>query len=332
MENNGSGDTSTLDIDKVSDAIGEQMFGKPDAGGETGEIIDPAPTTETTSPQTTPAAPVVDEDAEAPKSWPKEMHVHWPTTPKEVRQYWKTREKQMLDGLEQYKSNATYGESLKKVLDPYVPHLKAANIQESELIGRLMNAHWRLTQGTESERRAAYQELGKNLGFEAAAQMAAEANGNGQAATVAPEVKQALERLNRIEQTLTASQQAQLEAARVSASKDVEAFASDPAHPHFDDCADDIVRFIQQGLPLQDAYEKAVWANPVTRTKEMARLQTEQATKAKENARLEALPKKKAASVNVHSRDTKSSPTEPVGSLEDTLKSTLRGLRDQSTH
>jgi hypothetical protein len=337
MAENGSGDTSTLDVEKLSDSLGEQLFGSAESGTDvapsSGEGIDNTAASSDTPPADPAATTPVDEDAEVPKSWPKEMHPHWPTTPKEVRQYWKTREKQMLDGLEQYKSNAVYGESFKKVLDPYLPHLHAANIQETELLGRLLNAHWRLTQGSEADRRAAYQELGRNLGFEAAAQVAADAQagGNGQAASVSPEVKQALDRLNRIEQTLTASQQAQLEAARASASKEVEVFASDKAHPYFDECADDIVRFIQQGFPLGESYEKAVWANPVTRTKELARLQTEKEAKARENARLDALPKKKAASVNLNSRDTRTAPTEPVGSLDETLKSTLRGIRDKST-
>lgn len=329
MSENGSGDTSTIDVDKVSDALGEQLFGPMDTGPDE-SVETPTESAVTEAPKTE-AAPVVDEDAEAPKSWPKEMHAHWPTTPKEVRQYWKTREKQMLDGLDQYKQNATYGESLRKVLDPYSPHLKAANIQEADLVGRLMNAHWRLTQGSESDRKAAYEELGKNLGFAAANAIADAAAGNGQG-TITPEVKAMQDKLARIEQTLTADQQAKVTAARESAAKEVEAFASDTkAHPHFDDCADDIVRFIQQGFKLDEAYEKAVWANPVTRTKEMARLQTEQAAKDKERARLDALPKKKAASVNVNSRDTKSSPTEPVGSLDETLRSTLRSVRERST-
>jgi hypothetical protein len=50
--------------------------------------------------------------------------------------------------------------------------------------------------------------------------------------------------------------------------------------------------------------------------------------KLKENARLEALPKKKASAVNIKSRDTQRSPTEPSGAnLEDALKQNLAAIK-----
>jgi len=61
--------------------------------------------------------------------------------------------------------------------------------------------------------------------------------------------------------------------ARHASALEVNAFASDPAHPFFDEVADDIVAFVRAGDSLSKAYEKAVWANPVTREKEIARQQ-----------------------------------------------------------
>jgi hypothetical protein len=73
-----------------------------------------------------------------------------------------------------------------------------------------------------------------------------------------------------------------------------------------------------------------VWANPVTRAKELARVQTETETKFKENARLTALPKKQAAGVNVRSRDSQRAPTDTAeGTMEDTLRSTLKSIKDR---
>ena len=62
-------------------------------------------------------------------------------------------------------------------------------------------------------------------------------------------------------------------------SKIVDDFAKDPAHPYFDELADEIALQIKAGKTLQDAYETAVYANPVTRAKELARIQLEKDSK-----------------------------------------------------
>lgn len=326
MSENESNETSTIDIDSAVESIKNDLFqgGTSDAGGEEPSEIVEAKSVE---PPSDNAVPNVDENKNAPKTWPKEMHQYWLSTPKEVQKYWREREEQMMRGLEQYRNNASYGESIRKVLDPYSRHLSAANINEADMVGRLMNAHWRLTQGIDSERRAAYEELGRNLGF---IQDAVENNKN---ASITPEVTQALDRISRIENTLSAENNIRLEQARVAASKDVEAFASDTkAHPHFDEVADDIVHFINKGETLEEAYDSAVWKNKVTRAKEIARVQTDHEAKFKENARLAVLPKKKAASVNIKSRETNAAQTEPLGSMDDTLKGTLRSIRERTTN
>ena len=44
----------------------------------------------------------------------------------------------------------------------------------------------------------------------------------------------------------------------------METFALDTkAHPYFDEVADDIIALLKTGASLQEAYDKAVWANPV---------------------------------------------------------------------
>jgi len=327
MSGNESNETSTIDIDSAVESITNDLFQSAsppqDDNGESGEIVE----AKSAEPSSNNTVSSVDDNSHVPKTWPKEMHQHWESTPKEVQKYWREREEQMMSGLEKYRNNALYGESIRKVLDPYSRHLSAANINEADIVGRLMNAHWRLTQGLDSDRRAAYEELGRNLGF---IQDAKDSNTN---ASGTPEVMQALDRISRIENTLSAENTLRLEQARNTATKEVEAFASDTkSHPHFDEVADDIVRFINAGETLDEAYDSAIWKNKVTRAKEIARVQTDHEAKFKENARLDALPKKKAAGVNIKSRDTNVALTEPLGSMDDTLKHTLRSIRERTTN
>lgn len=344
------GDTvGTIDIEDLSDKIGAGLFGEQSDDETTPEVEEPEVPSgnlpKADAPATTPAAPsektppvssvgpsmgaTVTPAVETPyvkavpKSWPKEMHEHWGKIDPKVQEYWEKREHQMLEGLEQYKGDAQFGKTFRDVLIPYVPHLRAQGVDPVQMIGNLMNAQWRLTQGTLESRKATYEQLGRNLGFVQADPTAEPAN---------PNIQRLEQQLKEIQSGLTAREEAALGEARTRASQEVESFASDTTkHPYFDEVADDIVRFIQQGLDLNTAYTKAVRANDATWTKEVARIQTEHEAKLKENARLEGLPKKAARSINVKSRDTERAPTEPLGTMEDTIREALRA-RKERTH
>jgi S1-C subfamily serine protease len=72
---------------------------------------------------------------------------------------------------------------------------------------------------------------------------------------------------------------------KAAITKEVNAFATDPAHPFFDEVSDDIIAILKTGASLAEAYEKAVWANPVTRQKEIARRQKEKDAKPHQEAK-----------------------------------------------
>lgn len=261
-----------------------------------------------------PAAPAV---REPPKSWAKEKHELWGKLPPDAQDYYTEREKQFLDGLEQYKGDAGYGKSIRDVLQPFEATLKAAGISAPDAVRYLMGAHHALTHGTPEQRRAAYQKLGRDL------QLIAEEG----AAQVPPELKALTDRLNGIESALTERQRAEYTETLTRVSGEVEAFASDAAHPYFDECAEDIALYIKAGHNLQDAYDRAVMANPVTRAKELARIQTETAEKLKGKGQQEVAAARKAAGGNVNGAATPKAPTEPTGSMDDTLKATLREIK-----
>lgn len=302
------------------DTVAEALIEQPK--GET------SPTTSETNSTTTPPAvtqttnePIV---STAPKSWPKEMHEHWAKTPPVVQQYWQTREKQMLDGLDQYKQAANFGKAFHDVVSPYQEDFQRHGVDAQRGVQFLLEANRRLTTGTPESRQQAYQELGRNLGLSIQPQPA------GDPATqtpIDPRIQTIEQKLAQIEESQLAKQREAYEAAQAKIKQEVDAFATDPNHAMFEEVAEDIARFIKAGDSLQEAYQRAIWANPVTREKQMqARLQTE-AEKAKERARLDALPKKQAKGVNVKGRDTARSQTDPVGSMDDTLKDTMAKIK-----
>jgi hypothetical protein len=313
----------SLDVESASDKIASAIFpptlqlekeDEEDGAAEPEEAVQVAKT-----------APIeaVPPAIEAPTSWPREMHQHWPKVPKEVQDYWQLREKQMMDGLDQYKGVAAYGKSVADVLAPYKPLLESKGLDAPRAVADLMQAYTAMTQGTVEQRRMAYEHMGKNLGIMAAADTTT---------LVDPQVKALQDQFNQIQHTLTIQQTQALEAAREKAGREVEAFASDPKNVYFNEVADDILQHLKAGHDLPTAYKLAVRGNEVTFHKEIARISTETEAKLKENARLDALPKQKAKSVNIGGRDTQRAPTEPLGSMEETLKSTLGQLRSRVVH
>lgn len=310
-----------FDLDAGVESIAKDIFPptpEPEAEAAHEEVAAAAPET----PAATPAATETPQSRPAPKAWPKDMHEHWPKLDPKVQGYLETREKQMLDGLGQYKTDATFGKNLRDAIAPYRPIIAAAGLDETTAVQTLLNAHYRLTQGPQESRLAAYQELGKNLGL---------VTGDTSSSATDPALKAVLDRMHSLESTVLARDQAAMTEAQTRIAKEVDAFASDPGHAYFDEVADDVVAMIRAGFSLQDAYDKAVWANPVTRQKELARLNTENEKKLRENARLDALKAEKAKSTNIRGRETERAPTEPLGSMEDTMRSELRRIKDKES-
>ncbi len=276
----------------------------------------------------TPEAPEVEEvkpEVEvtpAPASWSKDKHEFWGKMPKEAQDYYLVREKQMLDGLEQYKGDAGLGKQMKEVFTPYKAFLNAQGIDEPKAAQYLMNAHYKLSSAQPAEKQAYFAQLARSYGIDI--------GGTQEQSDIDPNVKALQDKVYALESNLTQREQAQINETRSKVTKDVEAFASDPKHIYFDEVADDIVAHLNAGASLQDAYEKAVWANPVTRTKELARVQTETETKFKEKASKEAAAAKLATSTNVRSRDTGKAPTAPRGTMEDTMRETLKKIQERT--
>lgn len=323
-----------IDIEAASDQIGAELFPstepEPDEAlvAEAVQAKGAEATLETTPDMTQATTP--DTTAKlAPKSWPKEMHDHWGKVPPEVQTYWETREKQMLDGLDQYKTDAAFTKQFRDALTPYRQTLQQLGVDELTAAKSLFQADHILRYSPPDQKRTYFEQLAKNYGIDLSQGMTPQ----GDPAQLSDlRVQQLEQQIQHITQTVTAQQRDAMQTARTKISHEVDAFASDPKHDLFNDCYEDIVKFITAGDSLQEAYDKAVWANPVTREKQvLTRIQTE-AEKAKERARLDGLPKNKAKSVNMRGRDTLRAPTEPLGSMEDTMQKTLVSIRSKTIH
>lgn len=345
-DTSGTDSSSGFDMDKAVDDIGSSLgfngsddtakADQDDAGknddttNATATLDDTAGTatsTGTDKPASDPSKVAAATPRPAPKSWAKEKHELWSKLPLDAQEYYETREKQMLDGLEQYKEHSAFGKQMREVIAPYKAFITAQGADEPKAVQFLLNAHYRLSTANPQERAQYFTHLAKSYGIDLAGLKPEDA-----AAVADPHVKALQDQVNNLATSLTAREQQTLNEARGKVQKDVEAFASDPKHQYFDECSEDIVALIQAGHTLEAAYEKAVYANPVTRAKELARLQADSEKALREKSKTEAEAARKAAGTNVRSRDTRRAPTEPKGSMEDTMRATLKEIRGRTTH
>src|SRR5574343_316688 len=253
-------ESSGFDVESVSNDLAADLFPTHEASNE------PEPE-QSAEPEAEPE-PVAETEPEivstAPKSWPKEMHDHWAKMPKETQDYWVVREKQMLDGLEQYKGDATFARQIKETLNPYMATINALGVDAPTAIRSLLNADHQLRVGSPSQKAQYFQHLAKQYGVD----IGGISQQEGQA-PVDPRLQQLQDELYGLKQVIQTGNQQQLDEERQKIQNEVNSFASDPKHPYFDEVSEEIVALLKNGATLEDAYEKAVWANPVTRQKEM---------------------------------------------------------------
>lgn len=271
-----------------------------------------------------------------PKAWAKEQHEHWAKLDPKVQEYIEHREKQMLEGLTQYSESAKFGNAVRDVMKPHIALIRQQNIEPAKAIDYLFNAHRQLSTGSEEQKTAFLAEVAKTYGLDLG-KAAALAGQRTEEPAYVRELRERQERLER-ERQAELSERQSAESKRIE--KQVTDFAEakdangNPKHPYFDECAEDIVALVNAGHTLESAYEKAVYANPVTRAKEIARLRTEEEAAMRAKAKKEAEAARNASRTNVNSRDTRREPTAPKGKRwEDTLDQTMQEIKQrESTH
>lgn len=284
----------------------------------------PAPTTNPPGvPANTP--PVDDPTAAPPKTWRDGPKAKWAALDPEVRAEIVKREDDFFKGIEGYKADASVGKQLSQVIAPFKPILDQHGIDPMQEIAGLMQAHHTLALGTPQQRVQMFKQLlgNYNIKIEDLTGTAADAP------YIAPEVEDLRSRTERLESTLNAQQQAQLQQQQERVRSEILAFSNDPANIYFKELAQDMSVLIKSGVVknLQEAYDKALWANPAVREKELLRQQQER-EKAAETERLNRLKAAKKAEAARPTPTGRVSPTAPAGeSMEDTMRETLREIR-----
>ncbi len=327
-ESEGAGESGAgFDIEAAADSIGTDL-----GFTETEVSIEPEPDTqvkeeaakpeeETEKPEEGAEKPEEEskESVEsAPRTWRKEAAEAFAALPAIVKAEVLKREEDIHKGIGQYKEDAAYTQAIKGMVQPYAEVFRQAGVDPMAQVQNLLGAHITLSTKGPEERLQAFAQLASEYGVDLEELLDVGVN-------TPPEVLSLRQELQTLKSTLSNVTQTQLSARQAESIASVETFAKDPAHPYFDEVANDIAVLIERGVAgtLAEAYEKAVWMNPAVRAKETARQVEESQAKTQEAAAKKVAEAKKALAANVKSKARSGSATTPLGSIDDTLTETM---------
>lgn len=292
-------------------------------------VLAPAePTAEKlTEPKTVPApasAPPISPGPSAPKTWRPEAVAFWDKIPTEARAEILKREEDMFKGLEGYKSAANIGKALRDVVAPHLQEFQTAGVDPMRVISGLLQSHMLLYKGTPEQRQAVLTKLAESYGvsFDSVTP-----------SYVDPQVSSLKKTIDDLTNRLDTQDRQTESSVRQKLTAEVDTFAADPKNVYFEEVAADVAMILRSKVAttLQEAYEKAVWLNPVTRAKESARLTTEAQAQKERETKEKAEAATKAAAANVRKSARSGSGTAPtgIGTMESTMKETLAEIKSR---
>ncbi len=269
----------------------------------------------------------------APDTWTPAAQAKWATVDPEIRAEIAKRENDMFKGLSDYKYDATVAKQLRQFLAPVQHELQARGVQPEVVLANLANAHVQLSNTAipaEQKLQMATAWL-KAYGIDLGKAAAPVADDDG--VYVDPQVKSLQGEIETLKSRLNGADTRAAAEVRNQLESQIVAFAKDPANAYFEEVSEDIALLIRGSggtMPLKEAYDKAIFANPVTRAKEHARIQAETAVQAKKDQDERVAAAKRASGANVKTGGHRGSGTAPEGSMDDTMAATLKDIQSRS--
>jgi hypothetical protein len=319
----GGGLGFEVDEKPVSDDVVLDVVAKEVSDEKPLELAAPEATATGETPTADPSAtPNINEP---PKTWRKEASATWAALPSEAKAEILKRETDIFKGIESYKGDATYGKSVRTVVQPYEAIMAANGMDPVATIGGMLRGHHTLATGTPEQKATLFKQMARDYRIDLSSLVAPA----GEAPYIDPTVAALQNELRGVQSQLSEANNRRQAEVRASVSADLDKFAADPKNLYFNEVATDIATLLQRGVAgtLQEAYERAVWLNPVTRAKEVARTTAEAATKAAAESATKAAAARKATAANVTTRARSGSATTPTGSLDDTLNEAFAEIK-----
>ncbi len=245
------------------------------------EKAEPAPVEAVAQPAAE-VKPVV--ERRAPTTWRKEAAARWADIPDDIKDEILKRENDARTGIQGYKADAEMARSFKEASKPFERTFQELGVSPVQAYQYLLNADAKLRYSPPQEKARYFAELAREYGIDL------------QQVTplppIPPEFQQMQQELNKLRQrqALWEEQQAK------TLTSEIESFAQ--THEHLEAVRGRMAILLQNGdaSDLQDAYDKAIWADPEIRAQ---LLQQQVSTAAKKAEEQSLATRQRAAAVSV---------------------------------
>jgi hypothetical protein len=275
---------------------------------------------------------ITDPFALAPQYAKKAVKENWDKLPAEVRQELHEREKEVHQQFTRFDEERNFGKQVKQVVAPYESFIKSLGADPVQAFDYLIRTDYNLRTAPPEQRKAMFLQAAKDYGIDFNGTIPGIDEPANAMPTHDPRYETLQERINRLESERNADILAAQERERQTLDQQIESFASDPAHAHFDRLRPMMAVLLQNGQAenLDKAYEMALFADPETRALHLA------ATREAEERKRTAAAQAKAdaarnASVSVTGAPGLAvpAPMESSGSIEDDIRSAIRLVSDR---
>ena len=261
--------------------------------------------------------PVSDAAQEAPAGWSDEAKGQWATLSPVMRDLIARQDKEHAEALRSRDEESKGLNPIREVLEPYRQKHAMAGVSDAEAVRRLLTAQEMLERDFDKAWPELVRAFGRDPAQVAQAMLGSQVqNGAAQFQTVHDP------RVDRIEADLAARD-------RQATMSQIDAFAKDPANPHFDAVRVTMGNLIAASpdMTLREAYDKAIWSDDTIREKliaeRTAKADAERSTKAKAEAE-----RRRAASSSVRNTPSGAGAVARAdsGSIEDDLRAAIAEL------
>jgi hypothetical protein len=259
----------------------------------------------------------------APQSWGASAKAKFADLPPEIQQEVHKRERDFNTGLQRNAELAQFGRSLAEVINPYQAMLAAEGADPVTVVSDMMRTAYLLRTAPPQQKAQLFRQVAQQFGVDLNSLTTEEPYVDPQIAALQTRQQQLEQYLQ--QQALQAQQAAQATQAQETnrLTSEIEDFASDPAHPHFEEVRADMAALLKAGRAqgLADAYEMAIWARPDIRP---SLLDAQEAKRKAEAAKRAQVAQAAAVSVRGAPHGGSGMPA-PKASVREELESLLSG-------
>lgn len=222
-------------------------------------------------------------EVKAPQSFQGANAPMWKSMPRNIQEYVAKREEEFHRELTKQDEERTFGRSVKDLATPYIPLIKAEGGDIVKGFQSYLNTAYVLRTKSPQEKGALLMQLAREFG----ADLRGASQAQPQVHPMLLQTQQELQSLKAEREQEKVLKKQQEDGALKS---QVDAFSADPKNIHFEAVKADMAALLRGGVAkdLQDAYDRAVYANPQTRSTILAQQASDEKQVAEKKAKAEA--------------------------------------------